>query len=84
MMTRRTRWALVVAANVLCLGVLSFYQTGNAQQHTGGEPPFANSVELRVEMVNELKEIKALLREQNALLSSGNLKVVITLPEKRK
>jgi len=81
-MTRRTSWALLVAANALCYCVLSFYQTGHAQQRTGGEPPFANSVEQRAEMVNELKEIKNLLKEQNAWLRSGNLKVIITLPEK--
>jgi hypothetical protein len=82
-MTRRAGWALLVAANVVCYCVLSFYQTSNAQQRTGGEAPFANSVEQRIEMVNELKEIKNLLKEQNALLRSGNLKVIVTLPEKR-
>jgi hypothetical protein len=83
-MLRLNRWMLLVIANVLCWGMLSFYQTGNAQQRTGGDPPFANSIEQRMEMVTELKEIKNLLKEQNALLSSGNLRVVITLPEKRK
>jgi hypothetical protein len=83
-MTHRNGWALLVAANALCLGVLSFYQTGNAQQSTGGQPPFANSTEQRMETITELREIKALLKEQNALLSSGNLKVIITLPQKPK
>jgi len=82
-MTRRSGWALLVAANVVAYGVLSFYQTSSAQQRTGGEPPFANSIEQRIEMLSELKEIKNLLKEQNALLRSGNLKVIVTLPEKR-
>jgi hypothetical protein len=34
-------------------------------------------------MIAELKEIKDLLKEQNALLPSGNLTVVIAEPEKR-
>ena len=82
-MSRKTFCALLLAANVLCYCVLSFYQTSNAQQRTGGEPPFANSVEQRSEMVTQLKEIKDLLQEQNALLRSGNLRVIVTLPEKR-
>lgn len=80
-MSRRTAWALLVAGGAVCCCVLSFYQTSHAQQKTGGEPPFANSVQQRAEMVSELQEIKNLLKEQNALLRSGNLKVVITLPE---
>jgi hypothetical protein len=34
-------------------------------------------------MIAELKEIKELLKEQNAFLRSGNLKVVVAEPEKR-
>ncbi len=82
-MKTRTAWALLIAANVLCYGVLSFQRTSQAQQRPSGEPPFANSVEQRAEMVQQLREIKELLREQNALLRSGNLRVVVTLPEKR-
>ena len=82
-MKRRAGWALLLVANVLCYCVLSFYQTTDAQQRTGGEPPFANSIEQRNEMVAQLREIKELLKEQNALLRSGNLRVVVTLPEKR-
>ena len=81
-MKRRTGWALLIAANVLCYCVLSFYRTTDAAP-AKGYPPFANSVEQRVEMVNELKQIKELLREQNALLRSGNLKVVISVPDQR-
>jgi hypothetical protein len=63
--------------------VLSFYQTTQAQTRTNGELPFANTTEQRIEMLNELKEIKTLLKEQNAFLRSGGLRVVVTLPEKR-
>ncbi len=81
-MSRRTAWALLIAGNALCYSVLTSYQTSHAQQKTGGDLPFANSVQQRAEMVSELQEIKNLLKEQNALLRSGNLKVIITWPEK--
>jgi hypothetical protein len=65
-----SRGTLLVVANVLALGVLGFYSTlGAAPQ--AGQPPFANPVEQRSDMVRELREIKELLREQNALLRSG-------------
>ncbi len=47
------------------------------------EPGPPNPAAQRVEMIAELKEIKELLKEQNAFLRSGNLKVVVTEPEKR-
>lgn len=78
-MRRRTLWAMLLAANVLCYGVLSFYQTTDAAPpRSGGKPPFANAVEQRMETIRELREIKQLLKEQNALLRSGGLKVVVT------
>jgi len=81
-MNRRTGWALLVAANVVCYCVLGFYQTpAAAQRSKGATPPFANSVEQRIQMVNHLAEIKELLKEQNALLRSGNLKVIVSEPE---
>jgi hypothetical protein len=43
----------------------------------GPQMPFANSVEQRGDFIRELKEMNALLREQNALLKSGKLRVVI-------
>lgn len=57
-------------------GVLSFYQASIAQQK-GPSQPFANSVEQRLEMNQHLKSIVDLLTEQNDLLRSGKLKVVV-------
>ena len=83
-MTRRTGWTLLIAANVLCYCVLSFYQTTDAaQRKVSPSPPFANSVEQRAVMIKTLGDIKELLKEQNALLRSGKLKVVVSEPEKR-
>jgi hypothetical protein len=74
---RPARWTLWLAANMLLLGVLGLYQTTDASQKTGGQPPFANPVEQRQEMIGCLREIRDLLREQNALLRSGEVKVVV-------
>jgi hypothetical protein len=82
-MRRRSGWVLLLAANVLCYCVLSFYQTTAAAPRPVSKPPFANSVQQRMEMIELLKEIKDLLRQQNALLESGKLKVVVGEPEKQ-
>lgn len=83
-MRRRTGWALLVAANVLCYCVLGFYQANAASPRTGGKPPFANSVEQRMEMIRLLRDINDQLKQQNALLRSGKLKVIVGEPEKKK
>jgi len=85
MTRRRTGWALLIAANVLCYCVLSFYQTTDAAapRKVGPGPPFANSVEQRAAMIKTLGDIRELLKEQNALLGSGKLKVVVSEPEER-
>ncbi len=71
-------WILLIVTNVLFCGVLSFYQPTSAAPpaRKRGEP-FANSVTQRGEMITELKAIRALLQEQNALLRSGQLKVIV-------
>ena len=77
-MKNRTFWALLLAANVVFWGVLSFYETTDAAPRSdAGKPPFANAVEQRFETIRELQEIKQLLKEQNALLRSGGLKVIV-------
>ena len=75
------RWALTIAVNVLFICVLAFYRAGDAAQPTAKEP-FANSVEQREAMIAELKEINVQLKEQNALLRSGKLKVVVDTEKK--
>ncbi len=75
-----SRWATLVALNVACLGVLGFYRSTDAAPRSDNQP-FANAVEQRMEMIRELKQMNALLREQNALLRSGKLQVVVTLPQ---
>ena len=81
-MNRRTGWVLLLAANVLCYCLLSLHQATDAAPPSGSVP-FANAIEQRMEMINQLKGIKTLLREQNALLRSGNLRVVAGKPEER-
>jgi hypothetical protein len=45
--------------------------------------PFPIPEEQRGEMINLLTDVRALLKEQNALLRSGNLRVVVAAPKKR-
>jgi hypothetical protein len=69
----KLRWSLFVAANVVVWCVLSFYQASSAAPGAG-QLPFANSVDQRQQVIRELQEIKALLKEQNALLRLQNSK----------
>ena len=69
-MTRRTVPMLLIAAAVLFCCVLSFYRATEAAAPPA-KAPFANSVDQRFQMINELKGIRALLKEQNALLSTS-------------
>ena len=83
-MKSRMGWSLLLVANALCYCVLSFYQTSNAAaQSRPAVEPFANSVQQRIETIAVLKEIKELLQQQNALLQSGKLKVIVSEPEKQ-
>lgn len=47
------------------------------------EHALVNPAEQRAEMIAEPGEIKQLLQEQNGFLRSGNLKVIVSEPEKR-
>jgi hypothetical protein len=62
-------------AGVVGCCVLGFYGTSGAQQQT--PPPFANAVELQAEIVGQLKELNLQMKEQNALLRSGHLQVIV-------
>lgn len=70
MKNHRLAWAGLIAANVVTLGVLGFYRTSGAAPQAG-QLPFSNAVEQRNAMVRELREIKDLLKEQNALLRAN-------------
>lgn len=71
----KLRWSLLVTANAAVLCMLGLYGIGGATPQAG-QPPFANSVEQRAEIAQELREIKELLKEQNALLRGGASKQV--------
>ena len=64
-------WSVVPFVLGLGLCVLGFYSSSGAAPQ-GGQPPFANSVEQRNETIRELREIKELLKEQNALLRENS------------
>ena len=70
MKNSRLAWAALIAANVITLSVLGFYRTSGAAPQAG-QLPFSNSVEQRNTMIRELQEIKALLKDQNALLRAN-------------
>ena len=78
---KKTMFGMVIltAANVFLACMLGFQQTTSQAQQSGRQP-FANSVEQRGEMIEQLKSLNAALREQNELLRSGQLKVVIDDP----
>jgi hypothetical protein len=70
--------ATVLLLNVLAFGMLGLYQRTVAGSPSGPPMPFANTTESRLEMIQQLKEIRDLLKEQNALLRSGEVKVIVT------
>ncbi len=60
-------WTLLIVANVLVICVLSLHRSTDAAPQSA-RAPFGNSVEQRNSMIQELREIKVLLQEQNAIL----------------
>lgn len=75
-MSRPAAWTLLIMANVLCYCVLSLYQPGIAAQSNGPDQ-IANPIQQRADMLGELQKIRELLKEQNELLGSGKLRVVV-------
>ena len=61
------RWAALLSANLFLWGALSFYEPSHAAPQSG-QPPFANAVAQRHEIIRELQQIKTLLQEQVQLL----------------
>jgi len=80
---RRAVWPVLFSTGVLFAGVLGFYGTSDAAPRSGGQPPFANAVEQRMEMISLLREIRDLLKEQNALLRNGEAKVQVAESPKK-
>ena len=81
---RRYRWATLVAANVLGWCVLSLYQAATAQTGKPSALPFANSVQQRFELIDEIRRTNEVLSEQNALLRSGKLRVIVEPAEQKR
>ena len=78
---RKFSFSVLIVVNLVCWCVLGFYQNPSwAQQRR--DPPFANSVDQRNEMVEQLKKLNAQLELQNTFLRSGQLKVVVVEPKK--
>jgi len=65
-----SRWTWLVTGNLALLCMLGFYSTLGAAP-PAGQPPFANPIDQRLDMIRELHEIKELLKEQNSLLRAG-------------
>ena len=77
--TPRYRWAALLGANAVALCMLGFYGSSSAQQaQQAPNLPFANSVEQTDEIIQQLKQLNGLMREQNNLLRSGQLQVVVS------
>ncbi len=70
------RWMTLVAANAFAWCMLCFHEQGTAAPPPP-TPPFANAVEQRIEIIEQLKQVNAQLKEQTALLRSGTMKVVV-------
>lgn len=82
-MRKRSRLVVSAAAAAsLALGVLLFYSTLGAAP-PAGQSPFVDATVQREEMLRELKAIRELLREQNALLKEQLQKSHADAPAKR-
>ena len=83
MLSRSCRVTTVLAV-VVCCCVLSFYRaTAVAQRKPSpAKPPFASSVEQRIETNKELRAIRDLLKEQNRLIQEQTELFRSALPSK--
>ena len=72
MIRPRWGWSMLLFANILAWSMLSFQgRSGAAPQEV--RAPFDNAVQQRGDMIRELQEIKALLKEQNSLVREQNV-----------
>jgi hypothetical protein len=77
---KRFRWGLLIGINLFCWYMLGLQQPKlAADPNDNGNLPFANSVVQRFETIDQLKQINAQLKEQNALLRSGTVRVLVSL-----
>jgi hypothetical protein len=78
----RCGWSVLLFANIIAWSVLSFQgRSGAAPQDV--RAPFDNAVQQRNEMIRELQEITALLKEQNTLLRANAKKSNVSEATKR-
>jgi len=70
-----TRWSWSFVAVILFFCVLGFYRTSPAAPTA--QQPFGNSLGQRQQIIDQLKETNRLLRQQIALLQSGQVTVVV-------
>lgn len=72
----RLAWLALVVVQVGTFCMLGFERSSEAQVRAPQEP-FVDAAQQRVQMIEQLREINARLKEQNDLLRSGKLQVVI-------
>lgn len=72
MMTIPRVLTIFSAVGLAAILVLGFLQRASTADPNPAQPPFANSVQQRMEMIAELRKIRELLTEQNELLSQQN------------
>lgn len=70
------RWLGLLFGGALLFCVLGLYERTTAQTRET-KPPFANAVDLQVQILEQLKELNSLMKEQNGLLKSGQLQVIV-------
>lgn len=81
MSNRTWRWTVLSVAVLAGFCVLGLMERSHAQPPSANQP-FANPVEQQMEIINQLKTLNGLIKEQNALLRSGTIQVIVT--EKKK
>ncbi|MBC7351624.1 MAG: hypothetical protein H5U08_04625 [Thermogutta sp.] len=64
--------AMIILVSAAVGFMLGFVQITSVADPTRAQPPFANSVEQRIEMIAELRRIRELLTRQNELMSQQN------------
>lgn len=68
---------ILIVLNVVSLSVLGFYRTSDAAPRQAPQQ-VANPTEQMFEVINELKQLNVLMKEQNELLRTGKARVVIS------